>query len=223
MRQINITDDITIIHGDCLSVAAAWPACATLLTDPPYGMGYKSNHNTGRGKCDKLRKDGNFAPIAGDDSPFDPSPWLRFEKVCLFGAQLFSSKLPDSRGWIVWDKLAGKTPCSQSDCELAYTNQDKPVRMFTSLWRGIMRAGEENVSRSKKLHPNQKPVKLIEFAMDYLGVKQGDLVLDPYMGSGTVGVVCHRRGLKYIGVEIDETHFLTAEDRLRREVALLPA
>lgn len=100
----------------------------------------------------------------------DRPPWLRFAYVCLFGAQLFASKLPDMRGWLVWDKLAGKTPCSQSDCELAWTNRDKPVRMKTHLWRGIMRDGEENVVHGGKLHPNQKPVSLMRWAIETMAI-----------------------------------------------------
>jgi site-specific DNA-methyltransferase (adenine-specific)/modification methylase len=217
LLSCNITKDITIIHGDSLSLCSEWPSDAALITDPPYGMSYQSHHNSGRGDCDMLRKDGNFKPIEGDDIPFDPSPWLRFKYVCLFGAQHFASKLPDRRGWFVWDKLAGKTPCSQSDCELAWTNQDKPVRIFTHLWRGIMRDGEENVIYGGKLHPNQKPAALMRWAIKQLGVPQGTTVYDPFMGSGTVGLVCHRMRLRYVGVEIDRDHFETAKKRLQTQ------
>lgn len=212
-----ITKDITIIHGDSLRLCDEWPSDGALITDPPYGMGYKSNHNTGRGDCDLLRKDGNFSPIEGDNEPFDPSPWLRFRHICLFGANHFASRLPDCRGWIVWDKLAGKTPCSQSDCELAWTNRSMPVRMYTHLWRGIMRDGEENVVHGGKLHPNQKPVALMRWIIEQLDIPRGCTIYDPYMGSGTIGVVCYCLGYQYVGVEIDRQHFETAKRRLSIE------
>lgn len=216
-KAFQISDLITVINADSLDICDQWPSESALITDPPYGMGYKSSHNSGRGECDMIRKDGNFSPIQGDDKVFDPSPWLRFDRICLFGAQNFSSKLPDRRGWIVWDKLAGKTPCSQSDCELAWTNRNSPVRIFTHLWRGIMRAGEENVVNGGKLHPNQKPVALMSFVLETMGVVRGDTVYDPYMGSGSIGVACHRAGVNYVGVEIDKSHFDVATQRLNRE------
>lgn len=218
MQSYQISDVAAIYNCDCMDVSSAWLDCWAVVTDPPYGMSYKSNHNT-NGNRGFLRKDGNFSSIHGDDAPFDPSPWMRFEFVCMFGAQFFADRLPASRGWLVWDKLAGKSPCSQSDCELAWTNSDRPVRMFTHLWRGIMRAGEENVSRSRKLHPHQKPVALIMWAIEQMKIPKDRTVVDPYMGSGTVGVACMRLGYRYIGVEIDRAHYETARDRLKREAA----
>jgi len=214
MTELSISADITIIRGDSRDVCDGWPSESAVLADPPYGMGYKSNHNSGRGDCDMIRKDGDFSPTFGDDQPFDPVPWLRFRYVCLFGAQMFASKLPDHRGWLVWDKLAGKTPASQSDCELAWTNQDKPVRMLTHLWRGIMRDGEENVVNGGKLHSHQKPAALMRWVINTMGIPRSFTVYDPYMGSGTVGIVCHRLGMRYVGVEIDADNFETARLRL---------
>ena len=45
------------------------------------------------------------------------------------------------------------------------------------------------------------------------------LVIDPFMGSGSLGVACHRAGLRYLGVEIDLEHYATAKARLQRETA----
>jgi len=213
-----ITDRIEIVNADCYTLLDGWPSDAALVSDPPYGIGYVSRHNQGRGDCDLIRKDGNFAPIHGDDSPFDPIPFLRFKAVCLWGAQHYASRLPDRRAWLVWDKLAGKTPCDQSDAELAWTSGNGPVRIFTHLWRGIMRAGEENVTNGGKLHPNQKPVALLAWTLATCGIRDG-LVIDPFMGSGSLGVACHRAGLRYLGVEIDPEHYATAKARLQRETA----
>jgi len=44
-------------------------------------------------------------------------------------------------------------------------------------------------------------------------------VIDPFMGSGSLGVACHRAGLRYLGVEIDPEHYATAKARLQRETA----
>lgn len=210
-----IANGVTLLCADARKLSIIADA---LVTDPPYGMGYVSRHNDGHRRKQFIRTDGNFAPIVGDDGPFDPAVWLNFERVCLWGANHYASRLPDSRGWLVWDKLAGKTPSQQSDCELAWTNQDKPLRIFEHLWRGIMRAGEENVSRSRKLHPNQKPVALMQWCLDQLGVPTGARVYDPFMGSGSTGVACVRTGREFIGVECDPEHFKTAVTRIKKEL-----
>jgi DNA modification methylase len=82
-----------------------------------------------------------------------------------------------------------------------------------------MREGEENYTRlPQKLHPAQKPVKLL----DYL-VKQtaAPVVIDPFMGSGTTLVACARLGRPCIGIEIDPAFFAVACARLQQEVEAL--
>lgn len=206
-----------ILHGDSYTMVEQWPSDAALLTDPPYGMGYKSTHSTAPNRQHLQRIDGDFAPIIGDDQPFDPAPWLRFRWVCLWGAQFFADTLPPSRQWFVWDKRAGKTPSDQSDAELAWTNQAGPVRLYTHLWRGMMRAGEENIVHSPKLHPMQKPVSLWLWVLQQLRIPQGTLVIDPFAGSASLGVACMRYGCAYLGVEIDAHYWQVGTDRLERE------
>ena len=205
--------------GDCYSMLDEWPSSAALLTDPPWGMGYRSHHNTAPGRDHLQRKDGDFDPIVGDDRPFDPAPFLRFRWICLWGAQHFADALPASRQWLVWDKLAGKTPCDAADVELAWTNQDGPPRIRTHLWRGIMRAGEENVSRQRKLHPHQTPVAIWSWVLEVMEIPPGTLVLDPFAGSASLGKACIRRGLDYLGVEIDPRYWQVASDGLLLESA----
>jgi DNA modification methylase len=86
------------------------------------------------------------------------------------------------------------------------------------MWRGLVREGEENVSNGAKLHPAQKPVALLSWTLQMCGLTDG-LVIDPFMGSGSLGVACHRAGLRYLGVEIDPDHYATAKARLQRETA----
>jgi site-specific DNA-methyltransferase (adenine-specific) len=202
--------------GDALDFIDQMPD-GYLITDPPYGISYKSNHNTGsvRDAFTQHKRASNFAPIAGDDRPFDPSPWLgRFKTCAFFGANYFADRLPASRCWIVWDKLAGKTRSQQADCELIWANADKPARVYTHLWRGMIRAGEENLTNGPKLHPHQKPVALIRWLLDYLEVPADAWVIDPYMGSGSIGEACRQTGRNYYGVEISPEHFAVAQSRL---------
>ncbi len=64
-----------------------------------------------------------------------------------------------------------------------------------------------------KLHPSEKPVKLMEIFIRNSS-KLGDIVLDPFMGSGTVAISAINTGRKYIGFEINEEYYHMAEQRI---------
>ena len=59
----------------------------------------------------------------------------------------------------------------------------------------------------------------MSWCMDKAKVAPGAIVLDPYMGSGATGIACIRTGRQFIGIEIDEQHYLTARQRLLNELS----
>src|SRR5262249_47594743 len=66
------------------------------------------------------------------------------------------------------------------------------------------------------LHPTQKPVMaLLPLIMAYSDV--GDIVLDPFIGSGTTAVAAAALGRQYIGIELEPTYARIAEERVARE------
>lgn len=67
--------------------------------------------------------------------------------------------------------------------------------------------------QTSALHPTQKPVALLEYLIKTY-TKEGDLVIDFTMGSGSTGVACQNSGRRFIGIENDYTIFQTAKDRL---------
>lgn len=69
-------------------------------------------------------------------------------------------------------------------------------------------------SQSKSYHPTQKPVALMEYLIKTY-TKEGDLVLDFAMGSGTTGVACMNLNRKFIGIELDEKYFNIALQRIQ--------
>ena len=75
-----------------------------------------------------------------------------------------------------------------------------------------------NVLEFKKdyqgLHPTQKPVQLMEFFVKVL-TNEGETVLDPFMGSGSVGVAAKKNNRNFIGVEINENYFQIATRRIQ--------
>jgi len=68
------------------------------------------------------------------------------------------------------------------------------------------------IKSEKGKHATQKPIAMIEWILKYYS-KEGDLVLDPTMGSGSSGVACKNMNRKYIGIEKDEEIFKIAVER----------
>jgi site-specific DNA-methyltransferase (adenine-specific) len=86
-----------------------------------------------------------------------------------------------------------------------------------SAWNGGGRHGvfhhPSRDANEPRQHPTQKPVALMRELVQLVS-DPGDLVLDPFMGSGTTGVACVQLGRRFIGIEIDERHFNTACRRI---------
>lgn len=70
------------------------------------------------------------------------------------------------------------------------------------------------VTRSKAIHNTQKPVDLLEFFVKTY-TNEGQIVLDPFMGSGSCGEACLRTNRRFIGMEKDANFFDIAVERLR--------
>lgn len=215
----------TLILGDARELTLSADG---VLTDPPYGIAYRVNARPPRGflkgRAVTETATAAVASIAGDDEPFNPTPWLQFGSCAFFGAQHFSDRLPSGR-WYVWDKRRDSRPDDHSDGDLVWLSGDHkaPLRIHRQKWRGIVREGEENCAFSPKLHPNQKPVALLSVLIRELGLQPGATLLDPFMGSGSTGVAALRAGLRFVGVEIDPAHFEVAVRRLEAEWAACPA
>ena len=203
--------EVTLLQGDCLELIGTLDKSKiyAVITDPPYGIKTRTMNKTlGRSK---LAECNDFPPVAGDDVPFDPAPWLDYPVVVMFGANNFADKLPSSTCWLVWDKREGITPNDQADCELAWTNKRMPSRLYHHLWSGMIKASENT---KRRLHPTQKPVSLMKWVLEHVGVKPGMTVLDPYMGSGSTGVACVELGIDFIGMELEPQYFEIANTRI---------
>lgn len=202
--------------GDCLEILPTLgdKSVDAIITDPPYGIAVKTNYAQ-RGRR-ALAECNDFAPIIGDNAPFDPSPFLKYKTIVLFGGNYYADRLPISGGWVVWDKLDGLESKREwgfndnSDCELIWTNVGNAARIISHRWMGAMK-GSENAER--RVHPTQKPVSLMKRIVNQY-TQEGDTILDPYMGSGTTGVACVQLGRNFIGIEIDPTYFEIAQKRI---------
>ncbi len=200
---------ITIYHGDCREILPTLPKIDLVLTDPPYGIAHPCDFKT-RGRV-KLAACTDYPDVHGDRQPFDPDPWIT-QPAILFGANHYASRLPDSAGWLVWDKLR-PDDLDQSTCELAWSNVVKGVRRFRYLWNGMIRAGDDLL-----YHPTQKPVELMAWCLSFPWTKSLRIVLDPFMGSGTTLRAAKDLGRKAIGIEIEEKYCEIAARRMEQEV-----
>lgn len=65
----------------------------------------------------------------------------------------------------------------------------------------------------KKVHPTEKPVDMLEVLVSNSSNK-GEIILDPFMGSGTTGMACKNLGREFIGIEMDGEYFDIAKKRI---------
>lgn len=211
MRAVFNENGITIWHGDCRELIPITPpeTVDLVLTDPPYGMNLDTD-NSGTGDAKRMPGRKWDRRVEGDEEPFDPAPLLQYRRVILWGANHFASRLPESNGWIVWNKRGDGQPSGMhfGDCELAWTNVGQGIRMFSNVWHGAPRWRAEPT-----LHPTQKPVTLMRWLVEQF-TEPGQLVFDPYMGSGPVAEACRDLGRRYIGCEIVEDYCRAAVGRL---------
>ena len=201
-----VIGNATLYLGDCLEILPTLPKVDAVITDPPYGIRYRQGSGGGR----KWHKKHVNVAILGDDRPFDPSPFLGFSTLILFGANNYANKLPASRGWIFWDKRPDIGSCDFADGELIWTNLDQVVRGFRHRWSGVIRDSQNGEQVN---HPTEKPIALMRWCIEQAGHPQ--TILDPYMGSGTTGVAAVQMGRQFIGIEKEPKYFDIACRRIK--------
>jgi DNA modification methylase len=201
MKKVE-TEKTTLYLGDCEEILPELPVVDALVTDPPYGINYgnsggfsaKNGWNQWRGKAewDIERPKSEIFKLLNDIS----------KEQIIWGGNYFSDCLPPSMRWLIWDK--GQRNFSLADFEMAWTSQHKASRIFT------FSRGE--AMQDEKHHPTQKPIALMEWCLGFL--PKAEVILDPFMGSGTTGVAAVNLGRRFIGIEREEEYFEVALRRI---------
>ena len=127
---------------------------------------------------------------------------------------------PFHSGRIVWDKV---NPGSDfSDCEIAATTLFDHTRQFRYMWNGMFQGKSisegwiqqgNKQKNEKRIHPTQKPVHLYKWLLHNYA-KQGDLILDTHVGSGSSIIACIDLGYDYIGYETDADYYKDMQERI---------
>lgn len=213
----------TIIHDDCLRVLKSMQAesIAAIITDPPYGIDY---HATRR--KDKARW---FRKIANDKAPYiwwlhDAARVLKpggallcftrhdTEEAFRFAIRL-AGLVPKTQ--IIWDKGVHGVGDCLGDFGLRHENVIFAVkgRFRFPHGRPVSVLRFQRLSSLRLTHPNEKPVELLKHLIEAV-TRPEDLVLDPFLGSGTTAVAAKVLGRRYIGIELDAGYVRTARARL---------
>ena len=220
--------DVQLFLGDCLDILPLLDRVDAVVTDPPYGIGYASSWKT---RMDKQpRKNG--ASFGVDEISTD---WIavvyrllrkdayvycftRWDVLPEWKAAFVSAGFRVAQR-LIWDKCHWKMGDlsqygSQTEDILLLTKGKPAIFNGGNGRRGnIFRYSSGYLPEGQVDHPTQKPVALLsEFIRDC--TQPGDLVLDPFMGSGTTGVACVRTGRRFIGIEIDPGYFAIAQKRI---------
>ena len=192
-------------HGDCREVLPLLPRADAVVTDPPYGLGDK--WQGGKADTKAKWKLNNGGEEMGWDAAAPTDLVLSLpgmaDAAIIWGGNYFA--LPPKRGWLMWDKIVREF--TSGHAEMAWTTIDQPVRAFNFAHAQLASEGKE--------HPTQKPIALMCWCLSFL--PQSNLILDPFMGSGTTGVACVRLGKSFIGIERERKYFDIACRRIEDE------
>ena len=206
-QRVEVIGRAVLVQADCRDVLPVLEKVDagqkfSIVTDPPYGLGDKWKGGGGSGK----KSSWTFKPseaMSWDAATVDGVTDLvaLSDEVIIWGGNYYA--LPPMRCWLIWDKKQPDT-WTTGQCELAWTNLDRPTRAFRF-------AQCEQANEGPKSHPTQKPLALMKWCLKWVSAQT---ILDPFMGSGTTGVAAVQMGRDFIGIEREERYFEIACRRI---------
>ena len=200
-------ESVTIYHGDCLEIMPELEPVDLVLTDPPYGMDFQSNHR--RIKHTK---------IVGDKC-FPVEAISELEKIATRAVYVFCrwdnlGDLPKPKSVLAWVK----NNWSMGDLKHEHGRQWEAICFYPQQdHEFITRIPDviHAVRTGNDEHPTQKPTAVLS---TIINANVGRLILDPFMGSGTTLRAAKDLGRKAIGIEIEEKYCEIAANRCKQEV-----
>ena len=214
-----------VIQGDCLDLMKKMPDKCTdlVVTDPPYGMEFRSNYRIV--KHQKIANDNNldWLPqlskalyrVTKDDA--HGYIFCSFHNIDLF-KQIFVGGGWRVKNILVWHK----NNTGMGDLEGNYAPQYELILFVTKGNKKLNGGRDSNILRfnrtGNELHPTQKPVDLMSYLIEK-STKKGDLVLDTFAGSCPVAIACHNLNRNFICIEKDYDYWKASVERLKNAQA----
>jgi len=197
-----------IICGDCLEVMKEMPSKSVdlIITDPPYGMDFQSNY-----RFNKHEK------IAGDDR-YPVEIIYELKRIAKRAVYMFCRwdnlrELPTPTSVLAWVK----NNWSMGDLKHEHGRQWEAICFYPLDDHEFITRIPDVIKGDRtgnNLHPTEKPVSVISRLIQ---ANVGDIVFDPFLGSGTTAVACKELGRKFIGIEINPKYCEIAQRRLAQE------
>ncbi len=197
-----IIGDCTLYQGDCLEIMPTLDKVDAVVTDPPYGVDFKyESHND--------TSDG-YTEWCGD--------WKAELDTLVDGPIAISCGMANLQDWpkATW-VLCWHKPASMGRCAVGFNNWE-PVLIYGKIRNGqIADVFKAPIVPDPSLdgHPCPKPLGWGLALVDRI-TKPQDVILDPFMGSGTTGVACAKMGRKFIGIELEPKYFDIACERIQK-------
>lgn len=195
MTEPIVIDNATLYLGDCREILPTLPKVDAVVTDPPYGMEFRSNFREIRHEAIANDGDADLLRYAcGIEAQHSLYVFARWDNLC---------EVPKPKSCVTWVK----NNWSMGDLEHEHARQTEIALFYPGPSHSWPNKRPTDVVRAPRTgndeHPTEKPVYLIE---QFIGWSVGD-VCDPFMGSGTTGVACMNLGRKFIGIEIEPKYF----------------
>jgi len=225
----------TIYHGDCLEIIPQLEPVDLVLTDPPYCSG--AHESQKRGKRNNLTPESiKVRPIIEMDSmgtlgfEWVTRKWfLTARKItnqsghlaCFTDWRMYPqiSILLEAAGWrltnlIIWDKgYPGLGSGFRAQHEFVSLSSNGQPKWYSYDYGNVLK----NTRLTKTQHPHEKPIELLEKLIKTCS-QENNIILDPFMGSGTTLIATQQLNRKAIGIEIEEKYCEIAVKRLAQEV-----
>lgn len=202
-----IIGDATLYRADCLEVLPTLPKVDAVITDPPYNVGKDY------GAHDDAMVDADYAAwcaarVAAARAIADNQFWV----APRYKMALWLSFLPKAHIVVIRRGASGPFRQGWSDQFETALAVGKPSRCIPDLWDDIRLKGEGYFFREETYgHPGYTPYPVFERAISLFAASS---VCDPFMGTGTSGAAAIKSGLSYTGIELDQSWFDIACERI---------
>jgi site-specific DNA-methyltransferase (adenine-specific) len=208
-----ITDKIEITNEDNMLLMARYPDnyFDLAIVDPPYGIERFKNVTTTPSSKDVHAKRFQRMETVNNDKPSDEY-WSELFRVSknqiIWGANNF--ELPPSEYFLCWNKQQAMPNFATLEYAWVSMGLKKPAKLFTY--------SIHKHNQVDKVHPTQKPIPLYDWILQNYA-KEGDLILDTHLGSGSIAIACHDYGFELTACELDTEYYEKAIERIKNHVA----